>query len=49
MNDECFCAIGGQDPNAKYIFEGIRDGFKIVDDVLVSSYFCQNYNYILDP
>ena len=47
--DECFSAVGGQDPNAKYIFEWIRDGFKIVDDTFDGSYFFKNYDSILDP
>ena len=30
------------------IWNGIFDGFKIVDDVAIPSYECQNYKSILD-
>ena len=45
---ECFDNVVGQDSNADYIFQGIRDGFKIVDDDFEGTYFCQNYDSILD-
>ena len=46
---ECFCHPGGIDENATYVFEGIRDGFAIVDQDFHGSYFCSNYQSILDP
>ena len=47
--DECFSNLSGRDPNADYIFTGVRDGFKIVDDTFGGSYACNNYSSILDP
>ena len=35
------------DPNEEFIFEGVRDGFKIVDNDFAGSYFCQNYQSVL--
>ena len=34
---------------AKYIWEGVLQGFKIIDDDCTTSYACNNYNSILDP
>ena len=45
--DECFPLSGGADPNAGYIFRGISEGFRIVDDDFVDSYSCRNYDSIL--
>ena len=33
---------------AEEIFQGVRDGFRIVDDAFDGSYHCDNYNSILD-
>ena len=45
---ECFCHPNGIDEQASYIFQGIRDGFTIVDREFGGSYFCSNYSSILD-
>ena len=44
--DYCF-GMNIPDPNAEFIFEGVRDGFKIVDYDFAGSYFCQNYQSVL--
>ena len=45
--DECFC--GSEiDKNAPFIFQSVLEGFKIVDDSFDGSYFCSNYDSILD-
>ena len=46
--EECFSHPSGIDPRAGFIFEGVRDGFRIVDDSFCGSYFCENYQSILD-
>ena len=35
------------DPNASFLFDGVVNGFKIVDDDFEGSYHCQNYDSIL--
>ena len=45
---EGFCHPSSIDENASYIFEGVRDGFDIVDKDYDGSYFCSNYHLILD-
>ena len=45
---EAFCRPAGIDPNADFIFNGVLNGFDIVDDVVPSSYHCSNYSSILD-
>ena len=46
--EECFCHPAGIDENASYIFKGVRDGFDIIDKDFEGSYFCSNYQSILD-
>ena len=46
--DECFLNESGVDSNAEYIYEGVRNGFNIVDQGFSGSYCCKNYNSILD-
>ena len=47
--DECYRHSAGQDLNADYIYSGVSKGFKIVDNSFSGSYFCTNYDSILDP
>ena len=46
--DECYSTFG-QDINANYIFSGVSEGFKIMDDSFDGKYFCSNYSSILCP
>ena len=45
---ECF-ECGSVDSNATYIFNGLCNGFDIVDNDFQGSYFCSNYDSILRP
>ena len=42
---ECFCHPSG----ANFLFNGVNQGFEIVDPDFQGSYFCSNYQSILDP
>ena len=47
--DECFNHPGGVDDKAVYLFTGVRDGFKIVDEGYSESYERSNYSSIIKP
>ena len=42
-------SISEVDQNVEFIFTGVRDGFKIVDDVLIPNYKSCNYKSMLLP
>lgn len=46
---ECYCHAKGIDANADYIFNGVQNGFMIVDpDSDIPKYRCTNYNSVTE-
>ena len=46
--EECFMLYDKADVGCDYIFDGVCNGFKILDDEFSGSYHCSNYDSIMD-
>ena len=44
-----YCFGNPSDDNGSYIFQGVSEGFRIVDPEYEGSYFCSNYDSVLHP